>query len=296
MGSQTIANIIDKQTWIDAAGDPVQKVVKETLRQAMPVKDFLHGTWLGHPLHPVLTDIPVGAWTLAMMLDAFEAMSGREELGAGADFAIGVGLLGAVASAVTGIADWSETDFRAKKVGVVHALFNVAATTLYTASWIMRGRKKTRRSGVGLSTLAYMLASGGAYLGGHLVFAEQIGVDHTATSDATQPEKFTTVMKVADLADDKPTRVVAEGIAICLVKRGDKIFGITDTCPHLGGPLSEGKLVGDAIECPWHQSQLALEDGSIVSGPTTYPARCFDVRVRAGEIQVRAASKQAAGD
>ena len=296
MGSQSIANIIDKQDWIDATSDPVQKLVKQTLRQSRPAKDFLHGTWLGHPLHPVLTDIPIGAWTLAMMLDAFEAMSGRAELRAGADFAIGAGLLGAVGSAVTGLTDWSETDFRAKRVGFVHALFNIAATSLYTASWIMRKRRSTRRSGVALSMIAYAVANGGAYLGGHLVYAEQIGVDHTATADATKPEKFTTVMKVADLAEDKPTRVTAEGVAIVLVKRGERIYALTATCPHLGGPLDEGKLVGDAIQCPWHQSKLALDDGHIVGGPTTFPARCFDVRVRLGAIQVRAGSKHAAGD
>jgi len=287
MGSQTIANVIDKQNWVEKSGDPIQKFLKQFLGASRPVKDALHGTWLGHPLHPVLTDIPVGAWTLALALDAFEAMTGRHELAAGADFAIGAGLLGAVGSAVTGITDWSETDGRAKKVGFVHALFNVAATSLYTASWVLRKRRSSRQSGIALSLLGYFVAAGGAYLGGHLVFGEQVGVDHTATADATKPEKFTTAMKLADLRDDKPTRVVVDGVAILLVKREDLIFAISETCPHLGGPLSEGKLVGDAIECPWHGSQLALSDGHVVSGPTTFPARCFDVRVRLGEIQVR---------
>lgn len=293
MGSQTIANVIGRQDWITSASNPIQSALKQLLGDARPLKDALHGTWLGHPLHPVLTDIPVGAWTLAMVLDAFESMSGRRELGAGADFAIGVGLLGALASAVTGITDWSETDGRAKNVGFVHALCNVAATSLYTASWWMRKRSSSRKDGVALSTLGYLIAFGGAYLGGHLVFAEQIGVDHTATADATKPEKFTTVIKLDDLSENKPTRVEADGVAILLVKRGERVFAISETCPHLGGPLSEGKLVGDSIECPWHASQLALADGHVVSGPTTFPARCYDVRVRSGEVQVRAATKQA---
>jgi nitrite reductase/ring-hydroxylating ferredoxin subunit len=231
-----------------------------------------------------------------MALDACESMTNRSEFRAGADFAIGVGLLGALGSAITGLADWSDVDGRAKKVGFTHALLNVAATSLYTASWIMRGRKSTRRSGVAMSMLGYIVAGGAAYLGGHLVFSEQIGVDHTATAAATKPEKFTTVMKAVDLKEDKPTRVTADCVAIVLVKRGERIYALTGTCPHLGGPLSEGKLVLGAIECPWHGSRLALEDGSVAGGPTVYPARCFEVRVRAGEIQVRAASKHAAGD
>jgi nitrite reductase/ring-hydroxylating ferredoxin subunit/uncharacterized membrane protein len=296
MDLENVANAIDKQKWIDAGSDPVQKVVRSALQQSGPLKDFLHGTWFGHPLHPALIAVPVGAWTLALTLDAVESISGRKELRAGADFAVGAGVIGALASAVTGLADWSETDFRAKKIGFVHAVANIAATSLYAASWILRGRRGSRRTGVALSTLGYLLASGGAYLGGHLVFGEQVGVDHTATADATKPEEFTSAMKSTDLHEDKPTRAVADGVAILLVKRGERIYAITETCPHLGGPLSEGKLVGGAIQCPWHGSQLALKDGSVVCGPTVYPARCFEVRVRGGYIQVRAASKQAVAD
>lgn len=77
-------------------------------------------------------------------------------------------------------------------------------------------------------------------------------------------------------------------MAIVLVKRNGTIHALTETCPHLGGPLSEGKLVGDAIQCPWHRSELALADGHVVNGPTAFPARCFDVRVQDGYIEVRA--------
>jgi nitrite reductase/ring-hydroxylating ferredoxin subunit/uncharacterized membrane protein len=285
MAEQSIANLIDAQGWIDAI-DPIQKGLRELLQKSQPLKDALHGTWLGHPLHPVLTDVPVGAWTLALVLDALELEA--------ADTAIGVGILGALGSAVTGLADWSETDYRAKKIGAVHGTLNVVATALYTASWIMRGQEKRRRSAIALSMIGYAIASASAYLGGHLVFGEQVGVDHTATADATKPEKYTAVIDASDLKDGKPARVIADGVAICLVKSGDTIHAITDTCPHLGGPLSEGKLHGDVIECPWHGSQLSLADGHVVGGPTTYPARCFDVRVRAGKVEVRAATKQAA--
>jgi nitrite reductase/ring-hydroxylating ferredoxin subunit len=152
----------------------------------------------------------------------------------------------------------------------------------------MRKRKSSRQSGVALSMLGYAVASSAAYLGGHLTLGEQIGVDHTATADAGKPENFVAVMKESDLADDKPTRAMAETVAVLLVKRNGRIFAITETCPHLGGPLSEGKLVGDAIQCPWHASELALDDGHVVNGPTAFPAHCFDVRVRDGNIEVRA--------
>ncbi|MDQ6800100.1 MAG: Rieske 2Fe-2S domain-containing protein [Acidobacteriota bacterium] len=290
MASREIINSVTDQKWLEGSAEPLQRAVRGAFAGdgGREIKNFLHGTWLGHPLHPVLTDIPVGAWTAALALDALEAVSGRKECGSAADLAIGVGLAGAVGSAITGITDWSETDGSARRVGLLHGLLNVAATTLYTTSLFMRKRKRSRQSGIAMSMLGYALASTAAYLGGHLVFGEQIGVDHTATADAGSPKKFTRVMADAELKENKPARVLANGLAILLVRRKDEIYAMTETCPHLGGPLSEGKLVGDAIQCPWHQSELALEDGHVVNGPTTYPARCFDVRVRAGQIEVRA--------
>jgi nitrite reductase/ring-hydroxylating ferredoxin subunit/uncharacterized membrane protein len=291
--TETIANLIADQDWLDSLADPVQNAVKDLLTQAEDVKDVLHGVWLGHPLHPVLTDIPVGAWTVALVLDALSGMSGREDLQAGADGAVAIGLLGALGSAVTGLADWSETGARSKKIGLVHAALNIVATGLYATSWAMRASKKQRSTAVSLSMLGYAIAGASAYLGGHLVFAEQIGVDHTATADANEPQKYTVVMKESELRENQPTRANANGLAVLLYKSNGSIRAITATCPHLGGPLDEGKVVDGAIECPWHQSQLSLEDGSVVKGPTTYPARCFDVRVRAGNIEVRSATREA---
>jgi nitrite reductase/ring-hydroxylating ferredoxin subunit/uncharacterized membrane protein len=280
---QSIANLIDEQDWLDTL-DPIQKLIRELPKE---IKNALHGVWLQHPLHPALVAIPVGAWTVAAVLDALEIRA--------ADTVIGIGILGALGSAVTGLTDWSETDYRAKKIGAVHGSMNVLATALYTASWIMRGNDERRRSAIALSMIGFAIANASAWLGGHLVFGEQVGVDHTATADSTKPEKFTAVIDETDLKDGKPTRVTADGVAVCLVKRGEKIYAITETCPHLGGPLSEGKLNGDVIQCPWHGSELSIVDGHVVNGPTTYDARRFDVRVRAGKVEVRAATISSPG-
>ena len=267
---------------IQNAAEPIQKLVRDTLQG--PIKNFLHGTWLGHPVHPVLTDIPVGAWTAALFYD----LAGEEKA---ADIAIGVGLIGAVGSAVTGLTDWSETDDRARSIGLIHGLLNVVATSLYTASLLMRKNKSSRDSAVALSTLGYATAFASAYLGGHLVFSEQVGVDHTATADQKKPETFTRAMKSDDLKENKPAKAVVDGISVLLVRRGEEIYAITETCPHMGGPLSEGKIVGGAIECPWHGSQFRVEDGAVVNAPSAYAAKCFDVRVRGGYIEVRAAKR-----
>lgn len=295
MSTQDLLNAVADQKWLDTLSDPLQEAIRGLFRgeAGSKIKDAIHGTWLGHPLHPVLTDIPVGAWTVAAVLDAVQSATGNEGVGAAADAAVAVGLAGALGSAITGFTDWSETGGRAKNLGLTHAVLNVAATALYGTSLAMR-LSGSRRAGVVLSLIGYALAGGSAYIGGHLVFGEQIGVDHTATADAGQPETFTAVMKESDLPTDKPVRARLEGQAILLVKREGQIFAITEICPHQGGPLAEGTLRGDAIECPWHGSQLALADGHVVCGPTTYPARSFDVRVRGGQIEVRA--KQESGE
>jgi len=286
MGMEGLINAIARQPGLEELADVLQKAVRGALPRE--VKNALHGIWLGHPLHPALVDVPLGAWTVALVLDALEGLSGRSELREGADAAVAVGLIGAVGSAITGLADWSETDDRAKKVGAVHGLLNVAAAAMYATSYVLRKQKSSRQTAVSLSMLGYAVGMSSAYLGGHLVFGEQVGVDHTATADQKKPEKYTAVLAVDDLAEEKPTRVEADGVAVVLVKRGRQIYALTATCPHLGGPLDEGKIVGDAIQCPWHNSELALEDGHVVNGPTAFPARCFDVRVRKGQIEVRA--------
>jgi nitrite reductase/ring-hydroxylating ferredoxin subunit/uncharacterized membrane protein len=294
MASETIPKVIDQQKWLDPLGEAIQAAVHKWFEAGgdtgQLIKDLLHGTWLGHPLHPALTNIPIGAWTAALALDALEGISGRRELRAGADAAIGLGLLGAVGSAVTGLTDWSDTYGRGRKIGLVHGILNVAATGLYTGSWIMRKRRKSRAAGVSLSMLGYAVASAAAYLGGHLVFGEQVGIDHTATADRGKPEKFTAVMDDAALAEKKLTRVDANGVAVLLVRVKGKLHALAHTCTHLGGPLSEGKLVegNTAVECPWHCSRFALEDGSVVNGPATFPEPRFEVRVRNGKIEVRA--------
>jgi nitrite reductase/ring-hydroxylating ferredoxin subunit/uncharacterized membrane protein len=290
MSNEVIFDTIADQKWLESAAEPIADAVQTLFPgdAGRAVKNALHGTWFGHPLHPALVAVPLGAWTAATVFDALDALSDRRELRAGADLAVAVGILGALGAAATGATDWSETDGRARTIGLLHGLLNVTATALYTASFFLRKRKQ-RSAGVALSMLGFALGNASGYLGGHLVFGEQIGVDHTATANATQPEKFTDVIDVDDLAENKPTRVTAGETAVVLVKRGDDIFALSATCPHLGGPLDEGKLVGDAIKCPWHGSELALEDGHVVNGPTTFAARCYEVRVRLGKVQVRAA-------
>jgi nitrite reductase/ring-hydroxylating ferredoxin subunit/uncharacterized membrane protein len=277
-----IVDVVDEQEWLNELSESFQPAVLKLFSSLGPLKDVLHGVWLGHPLHPAIVDVPIGAWTAALVLDALQMEKA-------ADTAVGIGLAGAVGAAVTGLADWSETSGtgRAQRVGAMHGILNVAATTCYALSLAQRMRGR-RKSGVGFSLVGYAIAGASAYLGGHLVFGEQIGVDHTATADSGKPERFTTVLADEKLKEGKPTRVKANSVAILLVRQNGTIHALAETCTHLGGPLAEGELDDEGIRCPWHGSRFCLADGSVLNGPATFRERVFEVRVKDGEIQVRA--------
>lgn len=293
MVTETAIDLIEKQDWLDKAGETLQPAIVEAFKAGgatgQEIKNALHGKWLGHPLHPVITDVPLGAWTTALALDALEALGGRKEFAPGADAAIAVGLVGAVGSAVTGLTDWSATTGQKRKIGLAHGLLNVTGTLLYATSLLLR-RGKKRGAGMGVAALGYAVTGAAAYLGGHLVYGEQVGVDHTATAQE-YPHRYVPVMAEADLPENKLTRVEAKGVPVLLVRREERIYAIAETCSHLGGPLAEGKLEGDTVRCPWHHSSFSLEDGSVVDSPATAPQPCFEVRVQNGQIEVRAADK-----
>ena len=290
--TEALMKVVDRQQALDRLSDQIQPLVRDAFKSAGPagreLKNILHGTWLGHPLHPALTDVPLGAWTAALALDAMESISGRRELAAGADAAIAVGLVGAAGAAVTGLTDWSETNGRARKVGILHGLLNVGATALYTTSLILR-RKQKRNAGVGFAMLGYAVSSASAYLGGHLVFSEQVGVNHAAAQE--MPKEFVPVLADAELREGEMKRADAGGVPVLLVRLEGEVCALAHTCSHQGGPLSEGKLEGDVVECPWHQSRFNVRDGSVVDGPATFPQPCFEARVREGQIEVRSVDR-----
>ena len=248
------------------------------------VKNFLNGAWLGEPLHVVLTDIPIGAWTVALVFDGLDLISKKREFAVAADASIGIGLAGAVGAAVTGVTDWQDADAPARRIGLIHGLLNISATALFVTSLVLR-KKKSRTSGRVFAGLGYVVMSVAAHLGGKMVYEYRVGVDRT--DGEAFPQDFVSVMSASDLVESKPTRAEHSGVPILLVRRGDRIFAMAETCSHFSGPLSEGKLVGDSIVCPWHASRFALEDGRVLDGPAVHPQPCLQVRVQNGQIEIR---------
>ena len=284
--AETAVETIERQDWLDAIAERLQAAVAAAFSAGgdagRRVRDALHGTWFGHPLHPALTAVPLGAWTTAALLDSMNDRRGR--LSPAADTAITIGIAGAVGAAATGITDWHHTTGDDRRVGLTHGLLNTAALALYVTSLVLRrrGERDTARlvSGLGL-----LVASGAGYLGGHLVFRRRLGVDHAPRPGAW--DDFVDVLDNQELQEGKPHRVEARGVPLVLVRRGTEIHALADQCAHLGGPLSEGSLEDCAIRCPWHGSKFSLETGEVIEGPSTFAQPCFDVRVRGDRIEVR---------
>jgi len=248
------------------------------------VANILHGTWLGHPLHVVLTDVPLGCWTAAAVCDMLE-VAGRSSFGRSADRVIKLGLLGAAGSAVTGLADWSRIGGgEARRIGLAHGLLNTTATVCYITSLCLR-RSHFRRPGRQFAFAGLVISAVAAYLGGHLVYKKKLGVDHSV--DYPPPQDFVPVLAETELPENELKRVTAKGMPVLLVRRGERIYAIAETCAHLGGPLSEGRLEDTSVKCPWHGSCFSLEDGRVLDGPSVHAQPVLEVRIHNDQIEVR---------
>jgi nitrite reductase/ring-hydroxylating ferredoxin subunit/uncharacterized membrane protein len=274
---------------IDRVAEPLSTAVRAAYDAAgsggRQAKNALHGAWLGHPLHPVFTDVPIGAWTTALALDA--AANGDPAMRRAATFAMGVGLAGATGAAVTGLTDWSETDGRSRRAGLIHGLLNLTATTLFATAFALR-RKDAHDGGRFCAWMGYAVALGAAYLGGDLVYRQRIGVTH---ADADVPQEFTPVIESAAVKENTMVRGRAGQADVLLIRQHGRVCALVHACAHLGGPLSEGTLKDGSVVCPWHGSEFALEDGRVLNGPATHDQPCLVVRERDGTIEVKAGAE-----
>jgi nitrite reductase/ring-hydroxylating ferredoxin subunit/uncharacterized membrane protein len=264
--------------------DPPAKMIGKTVRSIVrpgPLKDTLSGSWLGHALHPLLTDVTIGSFISAVALDWI----GGEESRRAARRLIGLGLLSAAPTVTTGASDWADTevgDESVRRIGIVHAVANATAASLFAASWAARRRGEGGRL-LALAGSGALAAAG--HLGGHMTLAEGVGVDHTAFEESTG--EWADVLADGDLPEGRARCVEADGTAVMVTRRGGALYALSEHCAHRGGPLHEGTFEDLTVTCPWHASAFDLRDGALVHGPAAYPQPAWDTRVRDGRIEVR---------
>jgi nitrite reductase/ring-hydroxylating ferredoxin subunit/uncharacterized membrane protein len=271
---------------LDSPAKAIAKKVRDTLNPGGGLKDVLSGTWLGHALHPVLTDVTIGAFMSATLLDL---LGGDDE---SAQKLLGVGIASYGPTALTGVNDWADAepvDDRVRRVGITHAASNAVAFSLYTASLRARRRGDTGRGKLlALAGTGVMGAAG--YLGGHLSLVRGVGPNQTAFDEG--PSDWTDAMAANDLEQGKPTGVVVGDTPVLLMRHGDHFHAIHDRCSHRGCPLSDmGEVEKETITCQCHGSQFSLRDGSVLRGPATAPQPAYDVRERDGRLELRLADQ-----
>lgn len=285
---EKIEQTIEQQSFLDRLAGPLQRPLHEFLEHRPRLRSLVHGTWLGHPLHAALTDWPVGAWTATLCLDLLDWLRPGRGLRSAATATTGFGLVGALAAATAGLADWTWTSHGARRLGLVHGLANLAVTGLYTASLLARLRGDRGR-GIGLAGLGYGLLAFSTWLGGHLAYRCGVGVNRTAFQSG--PRAWTPVLPSADLAEGQRRRVVVGTVPVLLSRLQGRVYAIGATCPHLGGPLDQGRVSDLTVTCPWHYSQFRLTDGQVLAGPATASALRFETRERDGQIEIRQAEE-----
>ena len=278
MDPRNVAERIEAIDALDRATEPVEQLVGRVLPRG-GVKDVLHGVWLGHPLHPLLTDLPIGFWTSVFMLDI---VGGRRSRSA-ADLLVGLGVASALPTAAAGVADWSELNKPERRTGLVHAAANLTATALYGLSFLARGRGR-RGAGVALAMAGATAATVGGYLGGHLTYRRASGANRAA--DAPAPEDWVELEVDGALDGDRPTLAHLDGEPLAAVGGGSPA-ALFARCSHLGGPLEEGDLVDGCLRCPWHASMFRVADGTVVHGPATAPQPAYELRVEGEQVEAK---------
>ena len=278
---------LDRLGWLRTLSDQLTALlgpVRERHQDNLALELLHGGRWVGHPLHPALSDLPIGLWTGVMVLDAMDRDPAPRRGIDAAGILSAAGILAAGATALTGITDWTVSDDQDRRIGLLHGLLNTVALGLQGASLgtRMAGHRNTARA-LGAASLTVTAAAG--YLGGHLVFTKGVMVNRVAW--ATGPRRWTRALQEADLPDDSPTAVEAEGRQVMLYRHDGRLYAIDNICSHAGGLLSRGPVADLTVTCPLHGSRFSLADGCVSRGPANQPQPVLPTRIRNGWIEVR---------
>jgi nitrite reductase/ring-hydroxylating ferredoxin subunit/uncharacterized membrane protein len=274
--------VVAQTPWAKPFGDWVHRIVAAIFGRMLPIRDFLGGTWLGHPVHAFLTDVPIGALTLTIVLD----LIGQP---VAADVSLLIGILAMLASALAGYADYSTTDGRARVRATVHSTVMLISLVVYVISLAIRATGPASRTvPIVLSIVAYLILAVGAYVGGDVVFALGNMVDRHAWRSSGAKWQH---LDVTEIPEGSLVKANAGAQALVLIRTGSTILALHEQCAHAGGPLSEGTLVAGSVECPWHGSRFELATGRRRRGPTVYDQPTYEVRpAEAGGYEARRSS------
>jgi len=267
--------------WVRPLGDLVHRFLHWLFHKIPAIRDLLNGRWLGHPLHAVLTDAPIGILFLVIVFDVLH-------LPDAAAWSLGIGILAMLAAALAGFADYADTDGRARERATLHSTLMILALLTFIVSLVLRlGPSGAVESTGGfiVSIIGFLILAAGAFVGGDVVYALGNMVDRHAFRGAgvkwisLEPAELDADGRIPE---DRPIKAKLGINQLVLVRQGEQILALHDVCAHAGGPLNEGKLIDGAIECPWHYSRYRMRDGDVLQGPSVYHQPAYEVRAKDG--------------
>ena len=269
-----VTRAVNAQTrWSKPFGDFNHRWLSALFRPIRPIKDFLDGTWLGHPVHAAVTDVPIGAMTISLIAD----LIGQPLV---ADVSMLIGVLAMVASAATGLADYTAVDGTARNRATVHGTLMTITIVIYALSLVIRaGHPADRLVPIVLAIVGYLILTLAAEIGGDLVYLVGTHVNRHAWRGAGTKWVALDLGDLPDIPQGGPTKLKAGINDLAVIREGDRILAMHAVCAHAGGPLGEGTIVGgDRLECPWHGSRYLLANGRVVRGPSMYDQPSYEVR------------------
>ncbi len=251
------------------------------------LQDFMNGSWLGHSLHAVIVDVVVGGATAALLLDVLRVVFNVDGMETATTWVLGLAWVSGIGAILTGLTDFKDTGTGSERdVAGLHGLINIVGNTGFGVSVIQRLNGNHDAAFVPL-VIGYLIISVGAFIGGHVVYKFGYMVNHNAFAKGKRAKEFTPVMAAADVPEGAPTRAMFGTTAVMLVRRGDVVHALKETCSHAGGPLSEGELKDDTITCPWHDSTFKLADGAVVHGPAGSRQVSYRARMNGGQVELQ---------
>ena len=291
MAETLMQRVVEALPFLDDIADEVQPKVQEVVAAGgTTARNVLDGVWLEAPLHPALTDVPVGAWTAALVFDGLDVATGKEPIRHAADASLVLGTLGAFGASVTGLSDWRYLSGGSRRMGVAHALLNTIGLVFSIVSLILRASGR-RNAGRLTFITGYSISGMAAHLGGELSYHYGLRVDRNVFEEAG-PDEFVPVLDESELAQNDLRRVEVEGVGVLLSRSSaGEVCAIAATCNHFSGPLEAGDRQGDTVVCPLHNSRFDLCSGKVIDGPAVFPQSRYDTRVRNGRIEIKAAAE-----
>lgn len=293
MAESFIDRLVRKQNWMDALGDFLQKVIGATYKglgaPGRLLQNLMFGTAvLGHPLHPAVTDIPIGAWSVGVVLD-YLAVSGHFVSAAAGTVALLVGTVVALLAVLTGYTDFHDTFGHERRLALTHGLTMTTVFMVEVVSLVLRlvGGPGPQPVAIGLATAALALAFLGGYLGGHVVFSMGTAVNRNAFFEGA--EEYVDVGSSDSFAEGALHRVTVGDLPSLLVRQQGTVCAIGAVCSHAGGPLDEGTLKNGRVTCPWHGSIFDVCTGAVKGGPATFGQPQLVVREADGRVSVKPA-------